>query len=172
MQVMIREGVRQYFSDALLLLFLAQRVESRALFFFAQLESSSAKPYGLNTHTHTHTFSAPPSTINNHESGSLFSWWIWYWLYGLFLHLQGADMVGFLRLEGVSWGGWIDSCIDNSLFLSVGGCFIATGGWDADVRREERTWHENLCFVSHWRAMSRLFKVSWRQITHIVGLFL
>lgn len=91
-------------------------------------------------HTHTLTHLSPPTTINNHDSGSLFSWWIRYWLYGLLLHLQGADMVGFLRLEGVRWGGWIDLRIDNSLCVSVGGCFMGAGGQGAEVG-EERSLH-------------------------------
>lgn len=45
-------------------------------------------------------------------------------------------MVGFLRLDRVSRVGWIDLRIDNSLFLSVGGCFMAAGGQDAVVREE------------------------------------
>lgn len=67
---------------------------------------------------HTLLYSYPPSAINNSDSGSLFCWLIWLWLYGLLFHLQGADMVGFLRLQRVSWSEWIDLCIDNSLFLS------------------------------------------------------
>lgn len=59
-------------------------------------------------------------------------------------------------------------CIDNSLFLSVGGCFMAARGWDAEVR-EERTWHENLGYigrrslVSQWReTFYRISKYSLR----------
>lgn len=104
----------------------------------------------IRTHIHINTPSPPP-TINNHDAGSLLSWWIWYWLYGLFLLLQGADMVGFLCLEGVPWGGWIDSCIDNSLLLSVGGCFMVGGGWDAESYRGENLAQKSGFYLSSER---------------------
>lgn len=115
---MNHEAVRQYVSEAWLLLPLHRVLTlseiRRTLHNFSLLQ--------LNQVDQTHTFArarSPPDPINNHGSGSLFSWWIWYWLYGLLLHLQRADMVGSLRLDGVSWGGWIDPPIDNSFFLSV-----------------------------------------------------
>lgn len=80
----------------------------------------------LNWTALTQTLS-PPQTINKHDAGSLFSWWICYWLYGLLLHLEGPDMDGFPPLEGLCCWRWIDSYIDNSLRVSVGVCFMHVG---------------------------------------------
>lgn len=113
-RVVNHETVREYVSEASSFFSLAPRIDVPS-------DGENTFSTGLlqlnlfdQTHTLSFTHSPPPASINNHDSGSPFSWWIWHWLYGFLLHLQGADMVGFLRLDSVSWSEWIDMCIDNS----------------------------------------------------------
>lgn len=67
-----------------------------------------------------------------------------------------------------SWGGWIDSCTDNSLFWSMWPMFYdgrTTGCWILE-RREPGT-KKNLGFICHHRRISRLL---WWQQTLMVPL--
>lgn len=103
-------------------------------------------------------------------AGSLFSWWIWYWLYGPRLRRRGPDMDGCLPLRRVSWSGWIDLCIDNSLFLSGGSCFMASGGGKAEVRQERARLGNRSYQLPKSRTLRGWVRIMERaRITHLVS---